>query len=54
MVDHLRTLETGPESAVDWFKHNHMIANPNKFQANILDKSEKEKNQELCSKAALQ
>ena len=36
--DLLRTLEKESESAVDWFKNNNMIANPDKFQAIIMNK----------------
>ena len=43
MVDLLHTLEREPESAVDWFKHNHMIEKPDNFQANISNKTGKEK-----------
>ena len=32
-------LEKEPESAIDWFKNNSMIANPDKFQAVILSKN---------------
>ena len=34
----LRTLEKESESAVDWFRNNNMIANPDKFQAIIMNK----------------
>ena len=33
-----QTLEKESESAIDWFKNNSMIANPDKFQAIILSK----------------
>ena len=33
-----QTLEKESESAIDWFKDNSMIANPDKFQAIILSK----------------
>ena len=33
------TLEKESESAIDWFKNNSMIANPDKFQAIILSKN---------------
>ena len=36
--DLLRTLEKESESAVDWFRNNNMIANPDKFQAIIMNK----------------
>ena len=36
--DLLRTLEKESESAVDWFRDNSMIANPDKFQAIIMNK----------------
>ena len=36
--DHLRTLEKESESAVDWFRNHNMIANPDKFQAIIMNK----------------
>ena len=32
------TLESESNIAIDWFKKNKMIINPDKFQANILDK----------------
>ena len=31
-------LESESEIAINWFKYNHMIVNPSKFQAIILDK----------------
>ena len=34
----LGTLEKESESAVDWFRNNNMIANPDKFQAIIMNK----------------
>ena len=37
MNDLLRTLEKKTESAIDWFKNNNMIANPDKFQAIIMN-----------------
>ena len=36
--DLLRTLEKESESELDWFKNNNMIANPDKFQAIIMNK----------------
>ena len=36
--DLLRTLEKESESAVDWFRNNNMIANPDQFQAIIMNK----------------
>ena len=36
--DLLRTLEKESESAIDWFRNNIMIANPDKFQAIIMNK----------------
>ena len=33
----LRTLGKESESAVDWFRNNNMTANPNKFQAIIMN-----------------
>ena len=36
--DLLRTLEKELESAIDWFKNNNMVANPEKFQAFIMNK----------------
>ena len=33
-----RTYEKESESAVDWFRNNNMIANPDKFQAIIMNK----------------
>ena len=47
MKDLLRTLEKESESAVDWFKHNHIMTNPGKFQFIILNKSKKEIVQKL-------
>ena len=38
MNDLLHTLEKELESAVDWFENNNMIANPDKFQAIIMNK----------------
>ena len=35
--DLLRTLEKESESAADWFRNNSMIANPDKFQAIIMN-----------------
>ena len=31
-------LESESETAINWFKYNHMIVNPSKFQAMIMDK----------------
>ena len=36
--DLLRTLGKESESAVDWFRKNNAIANPDKFQAIIVNK----------------
>ena len=36
--DLLRTLEKESESAIDWFRSNNMIGNPDKFQAIIMNK----------------
>ena len=36
--DLLRTLEKESESAVDWFKKSNIIANPDRFQAIIMNK----------------
>ena len=36
--DLLRTLEKESESELDWFKNSNMIANPDKFQAIIMNK----------------
>ena len=36
--DLLHTLKKESESAVDWFRNNNMIANPDKFQAIIMNK----------------
>ena len=36
--DVLRILEKESESVVDWFRKNNMIANPDKFQAIIMNK----------------
>ena len=58
--DLLHTLEKEPESAIDWFRNNSMIANPDKFQAIIMNKrrgNQRTHNQhisKLCSKAAMQ
>ena len=38
MNDLLRALEKESESAVDWFRNNNMIANPDKFQAITMNK----------------
>lgn len=38
----LPTLEEKSESAMDWFKHNHKIANIYKFRAINVNKSKKE------------
>ena len=37
--DLLPTLEKESESAVDWFRNYNMIANPDKFQAIIMNKT---------------
>ena len=34
-----QALEKESESAIDWFKNNSMIANPDKFQAITLSKN---------------
>lgn len=39
----LHTPEKESESVVDWFKHNHMIANPDNFQAIFKIKVRKKK-----------
>ena len=39
--DLLRTLEKESESAVDWFRNNNIIANPDKFQAIVMNKRRK-------------
>ena len=36
--DLLHKLKKESESAVDWFRNNNMIANPDKFQAIIMNK----------------
>ena len=36
--DLLRTLEKESESAIDWFRSNNMIGNPDKFQAIVINK----------------
>ena len=47
-IDHLLlTLKHESELAVKWFKDNQMIANPDKFQATILQYSRNPKNCEL-------
>ena len=37
----LTTLSEESKSAVNWFKENMMIVNPDKFQSMILDKKDK-------------
>ena len=34
----IKTLENESEIAIDWLNSNHMIANPDKFQAIIIDR----------------
>ena len=41
--DLLRTLEKESESAVDWFRNNKIIANPDTFQTIIMNKRRKNK-----------
>ena len=36
--DLLHTLEKESESAVDWFRNNNVITNPDKFQAIVMNK----------------
>ena len=46
-IDHFfLTLKHESELAVKWFKENHMIVNPDKFQAMILQNSRNSKNYE--------
>ena len=39
----LEVLERESKSAIDWFKINDMIVNPDKFQAMILSSDKKDK-----------
>ena len=41
--DLLRTIEKESESAVDWFRNNKIIANPDTFQTIIMNKRRKNK-----------
>ena len=43
LKDLLRTLEKESESAVDWFRNNNIIANPDTFQTIIMNKRRKNK-----------
>ena len=37
----IKDLQSEANKATDWFKINNMIVNPEKFQANIIDKGKK-------------
>ena len=41
--DLLRTIEKESESAVDWFRNNNIIANPDTFQTIVMNKRRKNK-----------
>ena len=43
MKDLLHTLEKESESAVDWFKNNNMVVNPDNFQAILINKRRENK-----------
>ena len=40
--DLIETLQKATKSAIDWFKYNNMIVNPEKFQALLISKSKRE------------
>ena len=42
-------LESESEKAINWFKDNHMIVNPGKFQATILDKHKGNHNNQIIN-----
>ena len=39
----IKVLEKDSKSAIDWFKMNHVIVNPDKFQAMIMSCDKKKK-----------
>ena len=43
MSNLIQTLEKESETAIEWFNHNKMIVNPDKSQAMLLEKRNKNK-----------